>query len=137
MSLIFCSECGKQVSDKAASCPNCGNPIRTAQVLPVYENGKIVKCPKCKSQCIRLASIDTRYTPAEVKTTYKANLNPLKPFTFINKKERVVKKARTTETRTYQCLDCGKEFVVTPSIGEFILVVAIFAIFIMVMTSGG
>lgn len=25
--LISCSECGKQVSDKAASCPNCGNPI--------------------------------------------------------------------------------------------------------------
>lgn len=27
MSLISCSECGKQVSDKAASCPNCGCPI--------------------------------------------------------------------------------------------------------------
>lgn len=25
--LITCSECGKQVSDKATSCPNCGNPI--------------------------------------------------------------------------------------------------------------
>ncbi len=27
MALINCSECGKQVSDKAASCPSCGNPI--------------------------------------------------------------------------------------------------------------
>src|SRR5262245_5004285 len=27
MALINCSECGKQVSDRAASCPNCGNPI--------------------------------------------------------------------------------------------------------------
>lgn len=25
--LINCSECGKQVSDRAACCPNCGNPI--------------------------------------------------------------------------------------------------------------
>jgi hypothetical protein len=25
--LIKCSECGKEVSDKAASCPSCGNPI--------------------------------------------------------------------------------------------------------------
>ena len=25
--LINCSECGKQVSDKAVSCPNCGCPI--------------------------------------------------------------------------------------------------------------
>lgn len=29
--LINCSECGKQVSDKAASCPNCGNPIATQE----------------------------------------------------------------------------------------------------------
>lgn len=28
--LINCSECGKQVSDKAAQCPNCGNPIAMA-----------------------------------------------------------------------------------------------------------
>ena len=27
MALIKCSECGKEVSDKAATCPNCGCPI--------------------------------------------------------------------------------------------------------------
>ena len=27
MALIKCSECGKEVSDKAQSCPNCGCPI--------------------------------------------------------------------------------------------------------------
>lgn len=27
MALIKCEECGKEVSDKAASCPNCGAPI--------------------------------------------------------------------------------------------------------------
>ena len=27
MALIECDECGKDVSDKAVSCPNCGNPI--------------------------------------------------------------------------------------------------------------
>ena len=26
MALIKCSECGKDVSDKASNCPNCGNP---------------------------------------------------------------------------------------------------------------
>ena len=26
MALIQCSECGKQISDKAATCPECGNP---------------------------------------------------------------------------------------------------------------
>lgn len=27
MALIKCSECGKEVSDKAATCPQCGNPL--------------------------------------------------------------------------------------------------------------
>lgn len=26
MSLIYCSECGKQISDKAPACPGCGAP---------------------------------------------------------------------------------------------------------------
>ena len=27
MSLIHCPECGKEISDKAESCPNCGYPM--------------------------------------------------------------------------------------------------------------
>ena len=30
MALISCSECGKEVSEKAVSCPNCGAPISGA-----------------------------------------------------------------------------------------------------------
>lgn len=30
MALISCSECGKQISDKAASCPSCGAPVTAA-----------------------------------------------------------------------------------------------------------
>jgi DNA-directed RNA polymerase subunit RPC12/RpoP len=30
MALIKCSECGKDVSDKAASCPHCGAPLLPA-----------------------------------------------------------------------------------------------------------
>ncbi len=30
MSLIFCPECKKQISDKSANCPNCGYPINEA-----------------------------------------------------------------------------------------------------------
>ncbi len=29
MALIYCPECGKEVSDRAASCPNCGCPMAT------------------------------------------------------------------------------------------------------------
>ena len=31
MALISCGECGRDVSDKAHSCPNCGNPISVQQ----------------------------------------------------------------------------------------------------------
>ncbi|MCL4400099.1 zinc-ribbon domain-containing protein [Patescibacteria group bacterium] len=30
MALMKCSECGKDISDKAAACPYCGNPINGA-----------------------------------------------------------------------------------------------------------
>lgn len=36
MALINCSECGKEISDKASACPNCGNPI-SAQTTPDQE----------------------------------------------------------------------------------------------------
>lgn len=38
MALIKCSECGKEVSSNATSCPSCGNPINTS-----------IRCPKCGS----------------------------------------------------------------------------------------
>lgn len=34
MALIDCSECGKQVSSSAASCPNCGHPIASVPPTP-------------------------------------------------------------------------------------------------------
>lgn len=34
MSMIICNECGKEISDKAQSCPNCGNPINIVPIQP-------------------------------------------------------------------------------------------------------
>ena len=57
MALINCSECGKEISDKATSCPNCGAPTSN-----VSANTKFCKhcgesidkecliCPKCGKQ---------------------------------------------------------------------------------------
>jgi len=36
MALIKCSECGKDISNKASTCPNCGNPINPINV-PVVQ----------------------------------------------------------------------------------------------------
>ena len=50
MALIECGECGKMISDKAASCPNCGAPVEKKYVCE--DCGAIVSeakmaCPKC------------------------------------------------------------------------------------------
>lgn len=34
MALIKCPECGKEISDAAESCPNCGYPIKGQQQIP-------------------------------------------------------------------------------------------------------
>lgn len=52
MALIKCPDCGKQISDKASECPNCGCP--SSQFAPkicpecgnVLANGDIT-CPNC------------------------------------------------------------------------------------------
>ena len=43
MSLISCNECGKEVSSKADTCPNCGNPIKRKR-----KNNKNFKISKKK-----------------------------------------------------------------------------------------
>ena len=39
MALIKCSECGKEISDKAEVCVNCGNPINQKQESKVMVYG--------------------------------------------------------------------------------------------------
>jgi zinc-ribbon domain len=43
MALVFCRECGKQISDRAPSCPGCGAPIALVQetaAIPVKKRWK-------------------------------------------------------------------------------------------------
>ena len=41
MALIKCSECNKDVSDKATSCPHCGHPINSRKYLSKYSTKQI------------------------------------------------------------------------------------------------
>lgn len=45
MALIKCPECGKEISDKAIACPNCGNPMNQQTQQEEY-----LCCPKCGSR---------------------------------------------------------------------------------------
>lgn len=62
MALIKCSECGKDVSSNASSCPNCGNPINTA-----------IKCPKCGSSNTRPISNTSKIASIVMWGTFAAN----------------------------------------------------------------
>jgi len=55
MALINCPECGKEISDQAASCPNCGTPIQKTERKFCQHCGEqidkeCVICPKCGKQ---------------------------------------------------------------------------------------
>ena len=41
MTLISCNECGNKVSEKAASCPNCGAPISVSQTVTINPKSKV------------------------------------------------------------------------------------------------
>ena len=52
MALIKCTECGKDISDKAAACPNCGCP--TEEILAVLEEKAKMETQRAKLQADKL-----------------------------------------------------------------------------------
>src|SRR4051812_25267797 len=42
MALIECSECGRQISDRAPACPGCGAPVAKASMPPAGPAAPIV-----------------------------------------------------------------------------------------------
>lgn len=65
-----------------------------------------------KVKCTRCGSYNCDFfkdkTSDVVKSSYSFNLNPLKPFTPLNRKDKVVKKGKIVDK--YICKDCGKVF---------------------------
>lgn len=75
----------------------------------VYRGLQEVYCPRCNSSNCDYY-VEEKVIPEKTKVTYSANLNPLKPFTLINKNEKVVKKERIQKIKKFRCKNCGKVF---------------------------
>ena len=68
-----------------------------------------VYCPRCGSwDCSHHQ--EQKIIPGKTKTRYTANLNPLRPFTFVNKKEKVVRKEEVISISKFMCNKCGYIF---------------------------
>lgn len=82
------------------------------RIISEYKRQHIKYCPFCLSTDFQYAGqVTYGARDAKTKTQYSVNLNPLKPFTFVDKKEKVVKKARNGYTHDeFVCLKCGKRF---------------------------
>ena len=134
MALVLCPECKREVSDRAIACPNCGYPMHEelsieSEDIQEYcgfqENkndsfdgiyrmvgwGKQEKvyCPVCNSSNCSWYTRE-KVIPGKTKTKYTVNLNPLKPFTLVNKKEKVVRKEKVIEQKRIICNSCGYTF---------------------------
>lgn len=60
MAMIYCKECGKEISDKAISCPNCGAVVKKkfCQHCGEQIDSECIICPKCGKQVGELIGND-------------------------------------------------------------------------------
>lgn len=88
MALITCPECGREVSDKATSCPNCGSPINNSGNTKFCQHcGEVIDkecviCPKCGKQVGELRGDDRNIiinnsSSASASASASANMNPM------------------------------------------------------------
>ena len=61
MGLINCSECQKEISDKARTCPHCGNPMKESDLSGVAKNLNLVNLRNNQSVRNVLKWVDINY----------------------------------------------------------------------------
>tara|TARA_B100001105_G_C22192572_1_gene357605 strand:+ start:91 stop:672 length:582 start_codon:yes stop_codon:yes gene_type:complete len=108
MALVNCTECNKEVSDKAQSCPNCGNPMATGEtqsdvVSPpsIKENQKA--CPYCGNPVFKDATKCNNCT-GDLPFCPKCN-----ETVAVNEKNKFVGVARGGTQKVWHCKNCGKK----------------------------
>lgn len=122
----ICPSCNKRNKKDDYKCIHCGHVYKVGEyVLHIdedklgnsfngvyrYNKGKLqeVYCPRCmSSNCTHYK--ERKIIPAKSKTRYTANLNPLRPFTLVNKKEKMVGKEISYTENKFLCNTCGYIF---------------------------
>ena len=73
---------------------------------PKYTSGKSV-CPRCGKSNYHAIVQKEVIVPEKKKTQSSVNLNPLKPFTVMDHKEKVVRKEISRDVTKFVCDNCG------------------------------
>lgn len=135
---MYCKWCGQEINKSCKFCPICGEVLSEEISLQIQQtvepqvvqkqfsgiyrysvwSGKQeVYCPRCDSEnCsyYQEQNLIPGKTKTKVKARYSVNLNPLKPFTILNKKEnakeKIVRKERIVTRSKIMCNDCGYIF---------------------------
>lgn len=123
----YCEFCGNRLTPydvikknesakpKVAETEQIGSELRTEKEFhgiyrySMFGGKQEVHCPRCRSENCSYFTEQT-YIPGKTKTRYTANLNPLRPFTLVNKKEKVVRKDEVRNIQKIMCNDCGYIF---------------------------
>lgn len=77
--------------------------------IPKYD-GQQRKCPRCGGSHFHAFVEEQVVVPGKVKSQTTLNLNPLKPFTVFNHKEKIVRREVTQQVTRFLCDDCGNIF---------------------------
>ena len=108
MGVWFCESCGHKYKEYEVIYPN-KKPFNGIYRTDFWGNEEEVRCPSCKSEnCSHYQ--EQKFIAGKTKTSYSVNLNPFKPFTFANKKEKVIRQEKTITVQKFICNRCGEIF---------------------------
>lgn len=104
----ICPDCGFHNEPGQYTCLKCKYKYKVGEIEIV--DARIKTCPFCTSSKIRAFMDETVRIPEKTKKYTTLNLNPLKPFTVFNHKEKVVRKEITSKETKFICDNCGSIF---------------------------
>lgn len=100
-----CPECGNKNETDVYTCIYCGHKYKVFEYKIVDARKRT--CPFCDSGRIRAFTENKVIIPEKTKTQTSFNLNPLKPFTLFNQKEKVVRREISVDVTKFICDNCG------------------------------
>lgn len=87
MALIKCPECGKEVSDRAGQCPNCGYPVE--KIFAMKSVGKNVKKISVKSNILDRIKMNKKAISIIIMVDFFFSLIECETYLFFSKFHQV------------------------------------------------